>query len=154
MALTENQKIDIRRHLGYGPFGNTGTAGSFAGYRFFQHYGLLEFRLQNLQTKEEQVLVGNGDDNNPISPNFVDPASDKVYQGYLNICNFLEGQVGTVTDNLDIDQAGSYKARKDEMPARINLYRWWCKQMADFLALPLNPAKFNKQSGMSRPLVN
>jgi hypothetical protein len=65
MAVTDAQKVQIRRHMGYPVMGlmqfspggaSLGTASS--GYRFFQAYGLMEWRLNNLQVSEEAALVG------------------------------------------------------------------------------------------------
>lgn len=138
MALTETQKADVRRHMGFGPEGNLALGGSsFIGYRFFTKYGQLEYRLNNLKTEEETILVGTGNQPPlvPINPNFTDPSTDIVYDGYLRVCNFLEGQIATVTDNLDIEKAGDYTARKTEMVDRVKLYRWWCARMAQYLGV-------------------
>ena len=63
--LSEQQKIEIRRHLGYPVVGNPlvspsgGTlASGFIGWRFHQVYGLLEWRMNNLQPFEEAILFG------------------------------------------------------------------------------------------------
>ncbi len=63
--LSEQQKIEIRRHLGYpvtgnpitSPVGQTLSHG-FIGWRFHQVYGLLEWRMNNLQPFEEAILFG------------------------------------------------------------------------------------------------
>ena len=65
MPLTEEEKGDVRRHLGYpvaglpvlSPSGGTLMAGSI-GYRFTQAYGQLEYRLNSLQPHEEARLMG------------------------------------------------------------------------------------------------
>jgi len=64
--LNEAQKVHVRRHLGYPVIGNPlvspsggHTLGSgFIGYRYFQAYGLLEYRLNWLQPIEEAILTG------------------------------------------------------------------------------------------------
>lgn len=65
MALTDTQKLQVRRHLGYPVIGSphiSPTSGSlasgFAGYRFFTAFGQLEYKLNNLQSVEEAVLTG------------------------------------------------------------------------------------------------
>lgn len=135
MALTDTQKADVRRHLGFGPAGKDVAGNSFIGYRFFLVEGQLEYRLNNMRPEEELILVGTGNQppSLPSNPNFQDPSTDIVYDGYLRICNFLEGAIATVTDNLDIEKAGDYTAAKLEMPNRIKLYRYWCLRMASFL---------------------
>ena len=63
--LTFAQKSSIRRHLDYpvagllsvSPAGGS-LASAFAGYRFFQAYGRLEWKMNNLNPDEEARLVG------------------------------------------------------------------------------------------------
>jgi len=63
--LTAAQKSDVRRHLGYpvagllriSPAGGTLAQGA-VGYRFFQAYGFLEYKMNNLNPDEEARLTG------------------------------------------------------------------------------------------------
>lgn len=65
MALTIQTKVNIRRHLGYplagleqiSPAGGT-LASANNAYRFFQSYGQLEYRMNQLAPSEEAVLTG------------------------------------------------------------------------------------------------
>lgn len=65
MALTLAQKSNVRRHLKYpvaglaqiSPSGATLAQGS-AGWRFFQAFGFLEYKLNNLNPDEEARLLG------------------------------------------------------------------------------------------------
>lgn len=56
--LTQPQKISIRRHLGV-PFAGTAQAGRLYGWRFVFYREDLEFRMNNLQPAEEQLITGN-----------------------------------------------------------------------------------------------
>ena len=71
MALTTAQRVEIGRHLGYPligapavtsggpPYTSTfGQAGGLLGYRYFEFYPLLLFRLANMSTNEEVSIVG------------------------------------------------------------------------------------------------
>lgn len=66
MPLTLDQKSNVRRHLRFAvgglprtsPVG--GSLGAFAGYRWNQAWGLLEFRMNNLAPDEEARLLGLG----------------------------------------------------------------------------------------------
>ena len=65
MPLTDAQKAQVRRHLKFpviGLMSNSPAGGSLGnaapGYRFFQAYGLLEYRMNNLQPSEEAILLG------------------------------------------------------------------------------------------------
>ncbi len=65
MPLTLAQKSSIRRHLGFpvvglyrvSPAGGTLASGQI-GYRFFEAYGTLEYRMNNLGPDEEARLTG------------------------------------------------------------------------------------------------
>lgn len=65
MALTIAQKSAVRRHLGYpvigllanSPGGQT-LGSAAAGYRYFEAYGFLEWKLNNLNPDEECRLTG------------------------------------------------------------------------------------------------
>lgn len=50
--LTDAEKADIRRLCGYPPMGTGNT--QFESWRFFQVYGLLEYRMTNLAQAEVQ----------------------------------------------------------------------------------------------------
>jgi len=50
-SLTDAEKADVRRFCGYPPYGGLGNAG-FQGWRFYQAYGLLEYRMNNLAPAE------------------------------------------------------------------------------------------------------
>lgn len=65
MALTDAQKIQVRRHMGYPVIGlmqlspgGASLGSAAAGYRYFQAYGLMEYRMNNLQVSEEAAVVG------------------------------------------------------------------------------------------------
>lgn len=65
MALAEIYKVRIRKHLRYGvaglykisPAGGTFAVGQI-GYRFFQAYGNLEYRMNNMSPVEEALITG------------------------------------------------------------------------------------------------
>ncbi len=65
MALTQEQKSSIRRHMGYPVIGllKISPAGAVlgsaaTGYRFFEAYGQLEYKLNNLNPDEETRMTG------------------------------------------------------------------------------------------------
>ena len=53
--FTDAQKTDIRRFCGYPAYG--AGAWGFEGRRFFQAYGLLEYRMNNLSPAEMTVVT-------------------------------------------------------------------------------------------------
>ena len=60
--------------------------------------------------------------------------------GYIPICNALESQCGDTANYLStwLSQADVVKFRADSFPARVQQYRWWCKEMG--VALSVGPA--------------
>jgi hypothetical protein len=56
-VLTQTQKVAIRRHLGV-PFAGTAQAGRLMGWRFTWYNEDLEYRMNNLQAPEQQLLTG------------------------------------------------------------------------------------------------
>jgi hypothetical protein len=52
--LLDAEKTDVRRFCGYPAYG-AGVAGNM-GWRFYQAYGAMEYRLNNLSPSEESVL--------------------------------------------------------------------------------------------------
>lgn len=52
-AFSDQEKADIRLFCGFETYGGEGDAG-FQGWRYYQEYGLLEFRMNNLAPAEYQ----------------------------------------------------------------------------------------------------
>ncbi len=115
MAFTSAQAADIRRFCGYPAYG-AGPAG-FQGWRFFTAYGLLEFRINNLSTDEENVV-----------------------SNYLVQLNVLEGAVTESGERLDTAQASIWTRNPAELRERIALFDTWRRRLCGFLGLPPGPA--------------
>jgi hypothetical protein len=95
-ALADFEKADIRRFCGYPVYG-PGQVG-FQGWRFFQAYGLLEYRMNNLAPAEYQNV-----------------------RYILAQLYPLESAVWTAGSNLDTDQASVWKHNKQEVQDRTSL---------------------------------
>lgn len=115
MALTEAEKVDIRRHGGYPMFGD--TPNQAFGYRFMQHYGTLEYRMNHL-SDEEAVVVRN----------------------YLTNLNQLETDEYSVRDNLDTAEAAVWKRNANEHADRQRLYASWRSKLLAFFGVPPGPS--------------
>ena len=115
MAFTSAQAADIRRFCGYPAYG-AGPAG-FQGWRFFTAYGLLEFRINNLSSDEENVV-----------------------SNYLVQLNVLEGAVTESGERLDTAQASIWTRNPAELRERIALFDTWRRRLCGFLGLPPGPA--------------
>jgi hypothetical protein len=115
MALTDAEKTDARRFCGYPAYG-AGSAG-FQNWRFYQVYGLMEFRLNNLAAAEEAVL-----------------------RRYLATLTTLEFAVPRSGENLDTDQAAVWTHNRSETEDRAALLDDWRRRLCGFLGIPPGPA--------------
>ena len=110
--LTEQQKVDTRRHCGFPVYGNGLSASPPTfGYRYYSQYLILEYRLNNLAPEEESTLI----------------------TVYLDQCNTLEAAIPTASSNLDTDQAAVWYHNKYEVRDRFALYKLWCTRFMDYL---------------------
>lgn len=111
--LTDAEKTDIRRYLGYPLFGGQPVQ-AFA-HRYYQHYGTLEFRMNNMQATEETVV-----------------------RNYLTQLAALDTAILSSSDNLDTDEAAVWKRNKQEVKDRVALFDHWRNRLAVFFGVPLN----------------
>lgn len=108
--LTDAQKTDIRRFCGYPAYGS-GAAGN-AGWRFFQAYGSLEFRMNNLSLEEEAVVTN-----------------------YLQTITQLELAVPITSENLDTDSATGWQHNRNERADRLALLDEWRRRLCAFFGV-------------------
>lgn len=101
MAFTDAQKVQIRKYCGYPVMGNSAT--QFFGYRYFTHYGQMEFHLNNLSSEEETEVVSQLSELNQLEQD-------------------LYGTSG-VRDNIDTAKAAVWERNKAELTERKALYR-------------------------------
>lgn len=113
--FTDVEKTDIRRFCGYPAYGAAGAG--FENWRFYQVYGTLEFRLNNLALAEEAVL-----------------------RRYLAQLNSLELAVPRTGDSLDTDQAAVWTRNRTEARDRTSLFDDWRRRLCGFLGVPPGPA--------------
>lgn len=116
MAFTDAEKTDIRRFCGYPVFG--GQPVQAFGHRFYQQYGTLEFRLNNLLASEEAV----------------------IRTTYLTNLQQLEIDIVGTRANLDTDQAAVWTHNKNEQRDREQLFDSWRRKLCGFLGVPAGPA--------------
>lgn len=115
-TLTDEEKVDVRRHCGYPAFG--GQPVQAFGHRFFQHYGTLEFRIENMSAAEEAVL-----------------------RSYLVRLNQLESDLAGVRENLDTASAAVWTRNPNEHADRERLYRTWVNKLLAFIGVPPGPGQ-------------
>ncbi|NNM57723.1 hypothetical protein [Acidocella sp.] len=114
-SFTDGQKADIRRFCGYPAYG-AGPAG-FNAWRFFQAYGTLEYRMNNLA-----------------------PAEVAVTLQYISTLATLEVTVPGTSENLDTESAAAWTHNAHEMRDRTNLFDNWRRRLCGFLGVPPGPA--------------
>lgn len=113
MAFSEAEKTEIRRFCGYPAHG---VGGVLQGWRFYQVYGLLEYRLLWLSGSEETVV-----------------------RQYLSTLSVLEQAVTDSAENLDTDQAAAWTHNRDEIRDRTRLLDEWRRRLCGFMGVPLGP---------------
>jgi hypothetical protein len=129
MSFTDAQKTDIRRFCGYPVFGQ--SPNQFVDYRFFQAYGNLEFKMNNLLPTEEAVVV-------------------TIYLAQLAT---LESAIPTTGANLDTDEAAVWTHNKREQRDREALFDAWRGRLCDFLGVPPGPGLARVGDGTIRMVV-
>lgn len=113
MSFTNAQKVDIRRFCGYMLFGS--GPGGFEGWRFFQAYGLLEYRMNNMAPEEEAVV-------------------ETVYLANLYT---LESAIPATSANLDTAKAAVWEHNANELRDRDALFSNWRRKLCVFIGVPL-----------------
>jgi hypothetical protein len=113
-SFTDAQKTDVRRYCGYPAYG--ASAAGFEGWRFFQAYGLLEFRLNNLSVAEIAVAIN-----------------------YLATLATLECAVTEAGSRLDTAEAAVWTRNPYEVRERAGLFDDWRRRLCAFLGLPPGP---------------
>ena len=114
MPLTDAEKTDLRRFCGYPVYG--AEPGVMQTWRFYQAYGLLEFRLNNLSDAE---LV--------------------IARRYLGTLTALEFAVPQSAGNLDTDAAAVWTRNRDEVRDRTRLFDDWRRRLCRFLGIVPGP---------------
>lgn len=114
-ALSEAEKTDTRRYLGYPVYGDERSGN--AGWRYFQSYGALEYRLLNLTASELVVL-----------------------RRYLGTLAELEQAIPAAGASLDTASAMGWSRNSEELEERGALFDGWCRRLAGFLGVPVGPA--------------
>lgn len=113
--FTDSERTDLRRHAGYPAYG-LGNGG-FSNWRFYQAYGLLEYRLQRLSGAEEQVA-----------------------RTYLQTLATLELAITEASATLDTDSAAAWVRNAREVSDRTRLFDDWRRRLCGFLGIPPGPA--------------
>ena len=115
MAFTDAEKTDIRRFCGYPAYG-AGAVG-FQSWRFYQAYGTLEYRMNNLSDAE---LV--------------------VVRRQLGMLSALEAAISEASGHLDTNAAATWQRNPNEPRDRQRLFDDMRRRLCGFFGLPPGPA--------------
>lgn len=121
--LADAEKVDIRRFCGYPAYG--AASAGLQSWRFFQVYGLLEFRLNNLSPDEITVT-----------------------RRFLGTLTTLEIAVPAASTTLDTDQAATWTRNKDEVNQRLQLFDSWRRRLCGFLGVTPGPGLSGTNPGL------
>jgi hypothetical protein len=109
--LSDPVKVAVRRFCGYPAFGSD-DAGNL-GWRFFTAYGALEYRMNNLTSDEEAVVLT-----------------------YVATLTELEGGIPVAAETLNSDAAASWTRNTNEIQDRLRLFDAWRRRLCGFLGVP------------------
>jgi hypothetical protein len=113
-ALSDAERVDVRRFCGYQMFGN--SAAGFEGYRFFTEFGQLEYRMTNMA-----------------------PAELQVTRNYLASLYPLETAIPAASGTLGTESAAIWKRNQNEIRERTGLLALWGRKLATFMGVPPGP---------------
>ena len=114
MAFNEAERTEVRRFCGYPAHG---VGGLLEDWRYYQVYGLLEYRLRYLSTSEEGVV-----------------------RHYIATLATLERAIIEASGNLDTAQAAVWTHNRDEVRDRVRLFDDWRRRLAGFMGVPPGPS--------------
>ena len=85
-------------------------------WRFFQVYGLVEFRINNLSHIETGLV-----------------------RRYLTTLSTLEASIPDAASHLDTDEASVWTRNKTEVSDRLFLFDEWRRRLCGFIGIPAGP---------------
>lgn len=115
MALTDTQKVNARRWMGYPVLGADQTDDVYSSGLYSVS---LNSRLDALTAIEETALV----------------------DAFLTPIASLETAITTAGDNLDTLKAGPWEANPHEINQRTGLYKQWRRDLCAFLGFEPGPS--------------
>ena len=121
-TFTDAQLVDIRRFCGYPVYGSGAVV--FPAPWTMKQYMALEYKLQNINTDEANVVINT----------------------YLANLTTLETAIPAASANLDTDAAAVWTHNKNEQRDRERLFDGWRMRLCQFLGVPPGP-NFGAASG-------
>lgn len=112
--LSDQERTDARRFLGYPVYGSDGSGNM--GWQFYQANGSVEYRLSNLAAPEEAVL-----------------------RQYLGTLAGLEQAIPDAGSGLDTGSAAGWVRNPAELSERMRLFDDWRRRFCAFMGLSPGP---------------
>jgi hypothetical protein len=112
--LTDQERVDVRRYTWYPAYG-PGPSG-FQSWRYFQSYGMLEYRLTNMAPGEFGVL--------------------RYMLGNLAM---LEAALPAASGGLNVGVASVFTRNPRELLERKQLYDYHRRELCNFMGVPPGP---------------
>lgn len=131
MALTAEQKTNVRRYAGYPMLADTVADDSrdFAyGWVSPGVWQTLEHRLENMTASEETVLI----------------------ETYLANLSTLESAIPASGDDLDTAEAAVWKRNERQVEDRLKLFDEWRRRMCFFIGIAPGPSLGNGGTSIKR----
>jgi hypothetical protein len=122
VPLTDPERADIRYFCGYSLYGN--SASGFAGYRFFESQGFLEYRLVNAAPEELQSIRQMVSEIQPLRTGIL-----------------------TSANTMLTAKAGAFVRNANEARDRRALYDEWRLELCRYLGVPPGPGIADRGSG-------
>ena len=119
--LSDAERTDARRFSGYPAYGASPSGNT--GWRFYQSYGALEYRLSNLSDSEIVVM-----------------------RQLIATLRSFEAAIPAAADNLDTAAAAVWTHNPSELQDRQRLERDWGRRLCSFLGVPPGPGLQNSVS--------
>jgi hypothetical protein len=119
--LLDSEKTDVRRFCGYPAYG-AGPAGNM-GWRFYQAYGAMEYRMNNLSPSEECVV-----------------------RQHLATLRSFEAAIPSATNNLDTEAAAVWTRNPSEVRDRQRIEQDWGRRLCAFLGIPPGTGLLNSST--------
>jgi hypothetical protein len=112
--FTDAEKVKLRRFMGYPAYGDAND--SFQSWRFFQVYGLLEYRFIHMTADEEAEV-----------------------RGFLTRIEQLYSDIYAVRENADTAAAAIWTRNPEELAERRALYNGERSALCNFFGIPRGP---------------
>ena len=114
-VLSDAEKADVRRFCGYPTYGGASNAG-FQNWRFYEQFGLLEFRMNNLAAAEYQNV-----------------------RYRLSLLYPIETAIAAAYTTLNVDQAAAFKRNANEIAAREGHFANECRKLCQVVGVVPGP---------------